>query len=55
MNPGCNGYSFLSGTYLHNLQEDFSLAVNSTGEAWSYYGATSCSHYFNGPFLVRLF
>jgi hypothetical protein len=24
MNPGCNGYSFLSGSlYLHNLQEDF--------------------------------
>ena len=52
MNPGCNGYSFLSGTLPTQFARGFySLAVNSTGEAWSYYGATSCSHYFNGPFF----
>lgn len=52
MNPGCNGYSFLSGSLPTQFARGFySLAINSTGEAWSYYGATSCSHYFNGPFF----
>lgn len=52
LNPGCNGYSFLSGGLPTQFARGFySLATNNLGQAWSFYGATSCSHYFNGPFF----
>lgn len=50
LNPGCNGYSFLSGSLPSQFARGFyALAHNSTGQSWSYYGASSCSNYFNGP------
>ncbi len=50
LNPGCNGYSFSSGSLPTQFARGFyGLAINSIGQSWSYYGATSCSHYFNGP------
>lgn len=53
LNPGCNGYSFLSGSLPTQFARGFyGLAVNSIGDSWTYYGATSCSHYFNGPFFA---
>ncbi|TXI83350.1 MAG: T9SS type A sorting domain-containing protein, partial [Crocinitomicaceae bacterium] len=52
LNPGCNGYSFLSGSLPTQFSRAFyALATNNLGQAWSFYGATSCSHYFNGPFF----
>lgn len=52
LNPGCNGYSFLSGSLPIQFSRGFyALAVNGLGQSWSFYGATSCSHYFNGPFF----
>jgi hypothetical protein len=52
LNPGCNGYSFLSGSLPTQFSRGFyALATNNLGQAWSFYGATSCSHYFNGPFF----
>jgi hypothetical protein len=32
----------------------YHLAVNSLGRAWPVFGATSCSNYFNGPFLAPI-
>jgi hypothetical protein len=53
LNPGCNGYSFLSGGLPTQFSRGFyGLAINSTGNSWSYYGASSCSNYFNGPFFA---
>lgn len=52
LNPGCNGYSFLAQVPTQLSRGFYSLAVNSTGQAWAVYGATSCSHYFNGPFVA---
>ncbi|WP_343633098.1 T9SS type A sorting domain-containing protein [Fluviicola sp.] len=50
LNSGCNGYLFLSNSLPTQFGRGFyGLATNSLGQAWSYYGATSCSHYFNGP------
>lgn len=50
LNPGCNGYSFLSGSLPVQFARGFyGLAINTPGESWTWYGATSCSHYFNGP------
>lgn len=50
LNAGCNGYSFLSGSLPTQFSRGFyQLAINSLGRAWTFYGATSCSHYFNGP------
>ncbi|MCE3227801.1 MAG: hypothetical protein K0S32_2352 [Bacteroidetes bacterium] len=50
LNPGCNGYSFLSGSLPTQFARGFyGLAINSLGQSWPFYGATSCSHYFNGP------
>ena len=50
LNPGCNGYLFLSNSLPTQFSRGFyGLATNSTGQSWSYYGATSCSNYFNGP------
>jgi hypothetical protein len=55
LNPGCNGYSFLSGSLPTQFARGFyGLAVNSSGQSWTYYGATSCSHYFNGPFFAPI-
>lgn len=52
INPGCNGYYFQSGSLPNQFNRGFyALATNGLGEAWSFYGATSCSHYFNGPFF----
>lgn len=53
LNPGCNGYSFMSGSLPTQFARGFyGLTTNSTGQAWPFYGATSCSHYFNGPFFA---
>lgn len=50
LNPGCNGYSFRSGSLPTQFARGFyALATNSLGDSWSFYGASSCSHYFNGP------
>nr|WP_294859887.1 T9SS type A sorting domain-containing protein [uncultured Fluviicola sp.] len=50
LNPGCNGYLFLSNSLPSQFSRGFyGLATNSLGQSWSYYGATSCSNYFSGP------
>ena len=55
LNPGCNGYLFRSGSLPTQFARGFyGLAINSTGNSWSYYGATSCSNYFNGPFFAPI-
>lgn len=52
LNPGCNGYSFQSASLPTQFSRGFyALATNNLGQAWSFYGATSCSNYFNGPFF----
>lgn len=53
LNPGCNGYHFQSASLPTQFARGFyALAVNSTGQSWPFYGATSCSNYFNGPFFA---
>jgi hypothetical protein len=55
LNPGCNGYSFVSGSLPTQFARGFyNLSVNSTGQSWAFYGATSCSNYFNGPFFAPI-
>lgn len=55
LNPGCNGYSFLSGSLPIQFSRGFyHLATNSLGQSWTFYGASSCSHYFNGPFFAPI-
>ena len=55
LNPGCNGYQFLSGSLPTQFSRGFyQLAVNSLGQSWSFYGSTSCSNYFNGPFFAPI-
>jgi len=55
LNPGCNGYSFISGSLPAQFSRGFySLAVNSIGQSWAFFGASSCSHYFNGPFFAPI-
>lgn len=50
LNPGCNGYSFRSASLPTQFARGFyQLATNALGQSWTFYGATSCSHYFNGP------
>lgn len=50
LNSGCNGYLFLSNSLPTQFSRGFyGLATNNLGQSWTYYGATSCSHYFNGP------
>lgn len=50
LNCGCNGYLFLSNSLPTQFSRGFyGLATNNLGQSWTYYGATSCSHYFNGP------
>ncbi|AEA45583.1 T9SS type A sorting domain-containing protein [Fluviicola taffensis] len=50
LNAGCNGYSFRSGSLPTQFSRGFyQLATNTIGQSWTFYGATSCSHYFNGP------
>lgn len=52
LNVGCNGYSFVSGSLPTQFARGFyQLAVNNLGQSWSFYGASSCSNYFNGPFI----
>ncbi len=50
LNSGCNGYLFLSNSLPTQFSRGFyGLATNNLGQSWTYFGATSCSHYFNGP------
>jgi hypothetical protein len=50
LNPGCNGYLFQSSSLPTQFSRGFyALATNTLGESWSFYGASSCSHYFKGP------
>ncbi|MFN8396139.1 MAG: HYR domain-containing protein [Bacteroidia bacterium] len=52
LNPGCNGYLFRTASLpLQFIRTFYQLSVNSTGQSWSFYGPTSCSNYFNGPFF----
>lgn len=55
LNAGCNGYLFQSQSLPPQMIRAFyGLASNSTGQSWSYYGSTSCSNYFNGPFFAPI-
>jgi hypothetical protein len=55
LNPGCNGYSFVTGSLPIQFARGFyHLVTNGLGQAWSFYGASSCSHYFNGPFFAPI-
>lgn len=50
LNSGCNGYYFLSNSLPTQFSRGFyGLSTNTLGQSWTYYGATSCNHYFNGP------
>ncbi|MNJ84762.1 hypothetical protein D3C87_22210 [compost metagenome] len=50
LNPGCNGYLFKSGSLPTQFPRAFyQLTTNTLGQSWSFYGASSCVHYFNGP------
>ncbi|MNV03705.1 hypothetical protein D3C71_939850 [compost metagenome] len=50
LNAGCNGYLFRSGSLPTQFPRAFyQLTTNSLGQSWSFYGASSCVHYFNGP------
>ncbi len=53
LNPGCNGYYFLSNSLPTQFSRGFyALSQNGIGDSWTYYGASSCNHYFNGPFYA---
>ncbi len=55
LNAGCNGYLFRSNSLPSQFSRGFyGLATNNLGQSWTYYGATSCSHYFNGPTFAPL-
>ena len=55
LNPGCNGYYFLTNSLPTQFARGFyALAHNSTGQSWSYYGASSASHYFSGPVFAPI-
>jgi Secretion system C-terminal sorting domain len=55
LNPGCNGYYFLSGSLPTQFARGFyTLGMNSIGDSWTYYGASSCNHYFNGPYFAPI-
>jgi hypothetical protein len=55
LNPGCNGYSFQTPSLpTQSIRAFYQLAINGLGYAWSFYGPTSCSHYFNGPFFAPI-
>ncbi len=55
LNPGCNGYSFQSSSLPTAFGRGFyALTTNGLGESRSIYGASSCSHYFNGPFFAPI-
>lgn len=50
LNAGCNGYMFKSGSLPTQFPRVFyNLGTNSLGQSWTFYGSTSCIHYFNGP------
>lgn len=50
LNAGCNGYNFRSGSLPTQFARGFyQLGTNGLGESWTFYGASSCLHYFNGP------
>lgn len=50
LNAGCNGYYFLSNSLPTQFSRGFyGLSTNALGQSWSYYGASSCNHYYNGP------
>lgn len=52
LNPGCNGYLFTTNSLPNQfLRAFYGLATNSLGQSWLYYGATSCSNYYNGPYF----
>ncbi len=55
LNPGCNGYYFLSNSLSTQFARLFyTLSQNGVGDSWTYYGASSCNHYFNGPFYAPI-
>jgi hypothetical protein len=54
LNPGCNGYSFIGTLPAQFARGFYNLSVNSLGQSWSFYGASSCSHFFNGPFFAPI-
>lgn len=55
LNPGCNGYSFQTPSLPNQfIRAFYQLSINSLGQAWPFYGPSSCSNYFNGPFLAPI-
>lgn len=55
LNPGCNGYFFVSSSLPTQFARGFyNLAVNSTGQSWAFYGASSCSNYFSAPYFAPI-
>lgn len=55
LNAACNGYLFVSTSLPTQFARGFyGLATNNLGQSWSYYGSTSCSHYFGAPFLAPI-
>lgn len=55
LNPGCNGYLFTTNSLPNQfIRAFYGLATNGLGQSWSFYGATSCSHFFNGPYFAPI-
>lgn len=55
LNPGCNGYLFTTNSLPNQfIRAFYGLATNSLGQSWQFYGPTSCSNFFNGPFFAPI-
>jgi len=55
LNPGCNGYSFITPSLPNQfIRAFYALNTNGLGQAYAYYGPSSASHYFAGPMFAPL-
>jgi hypothetical protein len=55
LNPGCNGYSFVTPSLPNQfIRAFYALNTNGLGQAYSYYGPSSATHYFAGPMFAPL-
>ena len=53
LNPGCNGYSFITPSLPNQfLRAFYALNTDNLGRAYSYYGPSSSTHYFSGPMFA---
>jgi len=53
LNPGCNGYSFVTSSLPSQfIRAFYALNTENTGKAYAYYGPSSSSHYFAGPMFA---